>query len=342
MLMSWPGSLVVSCAMAIAIAIGVAAPASGAAVGACHVSPIVADLGRSVRFYRDLLGLELAAAPQPGPLPWDTTRELLDLHGLPNARLRYASLRIPGVRCGIEPAEFDRVDRKPVRRRMQDPGAVTLILLVRDIDAAFARLKAAGVPVATTGGAPVMPSPTSKTRAVIVEDPDGHFVELAQLEPPPSTTVPASSNVFDIRFRITVGALEPAVQYYRDHLGISGKPGAFAKSTGVMAMMGLPDTAEYRMSVTPIPGSTLIFELLELRGLEAATVRTRIQDPGAYRLQLNVDDIDATIAALGSVGSRVISTGGTPVSMTPGRPRRVAVVPDPNGLFLVLQQGPLP
>jgi len=39
--------------------------------------------------------------------------------------------------------------------------------------------------IVTTGGAPVNPSPTSSTRAVIVEDPDGHFVELAQLEPTP-------------------------------------------------------------------------------------------------------------------------------------------------------------
>jgi catechol 2,3-dioxygenase-like lactoylglutathione lyase family enzyme len=338
--MSWPKSFAVSCSMAIAI--GVAAPASGAVVGACNVSPIVADLDRSMRFYRDLLGLEVSPPPSAGRLPWDASRELRELHGLPNARLRSFTARIPGARCGIEPVEFDAIDRKPVRWRMQDAGAVTLILLVRDIDAAFARLKAAGVPVATTGGAPVAPSPTSKTRAVIVTDPDGHFVELAQLEPAPATTVPASSNVFDIRFRITVSALEPAVQYYRDHLGISGKPGTFAKSTGVMAMMGLPDTAEYRMSVTPIPGSTLIFELLELRGLETAVVRPRIQDPGAYRLQLDVDDIDATITALSGAGSRAISAKGTPVNLTPGRPRRVAVVPDLNNLFLVLQHGALP
>jgi len=47
--------------------------------------------------------------------------------------------------------------------------------------------------IVTTGGAPVKPSPTSSTRAVIVEDPDGHFVELAQLDPTPASarTVPS-------------------------------------------------------------------------------------------------------------------------------------------------------
>ena len=323
-----------------AMSMTIAAPAAGAVVGACHVSPIVADLDRSLRFYRDLLGLEVSPAPPAGALPWDTSRELRDLHGLPDARLRYFTARIPGARCGIEPVEFDKVDRKPISLRMQDPGAVTLILLVRDIDAAFARLKAAGVAAVTTGGAPVMPSPTSKTRAVIVRDPDGHFVELAQLDPLPATSVPSSSNIIDIRFRVTVGDLDRTVQYFQDHLGIPGKPGAFASSKGVMAMMGLPETVEYRLSMGPIPGSTLILEFLELKGLDRAPSRARIQDPGAYRLQLNVDNIDAATAALKSAGSAVIAAAGTPVRMTLAQPWRLAIMPDLNNLFLVLQQGP--
>lgn len=291
-----------------------------------------------MRFYRDLLGLEVSPVPPAAGVAWDTSRELLDLHGLPNARLRYFSARIPGVQCGIEPVEFDTADRKPITLRMQDRGAVTLILLVRDIDAAFARLKAGGVTVVTTGGAPVMPSPTSKTRAVIVKDPDGHFVELAQLDPAPATNVPISSNIFDIRFRVTVGDLDRTVRYFQDHLGIPGKPGAFASSTGVMAMMGLPETAEYRLSMAPIPGSTLILEFLELKGIDRAAIRARIHDPGAYRLQLNVDNIDAAVAALTSAGSAVISTAGIPIRITLGRPSRLAILPDLNNLFLVLQQ----
>ena len=138
------------------------------------------------------------------PLPWDEDPGHLHLHGLPQARLRFIGARMPGIRCGVELVEINNVERTPVRRRMQDPGAVTLILLVRDLDAAFAKLKAAGVPVVTTGGAPLAMSATNKTRAVIVQDPDGHFVELAQLDPLPATTAPASSNVIGIRLRVTV------------------------------------------------------------------------------------------------------------------------------------------
>jgi len=325
-------------ACAIAVVTLVQTRAAGVVIGACHVSPIVADLDRSLRFYRDVLGLEVSAAPPSGPIPWDTSVELLQLHGLPTARLRYFAARVPGTRCGIEPVEFANVDRRPVQRRMQDPGAVTLILLVRDLDAAFARLTAAGVTVVTTGGAPVEPSPTSKTRAVIVKDPDGHFVELAQLVPVPATEAPASSNVIDIRFRVTVADVERTTQYYRDHLGVAATPGAFARSAGVMAMMGLPDTVEYRMAVTQVPGSTLILEFLDLKGIERAVLPTRVQDPGGYRLQLSVADIDTTLAALKTSGSKIISTAGTPVRMTFERPWRLAAVEDVNNLFLILQQ----
>jgi catechol 2,3-dioxygenase-like lactoylglutathione lyase family enzyme len=162
---------------------------SGAVVGACHISPIVSDLDRSGRFYRDLLGMDLMPAPAPGPLPWDTDPGHLDLHGLPNARLRFIQARMPGVRCGIELVEFAGVDRNPVRRRYQDPGAATIILMVRDIDSAFAALKNGGARIVTTGGAPIGMSTANRTRAVTVEDPDGHFVELAQIDPAPASTV---------------------------------------------------------------------------------------------------------------------------------------------------------
>jgi catechol 2,3-dioxygenase-like lactoylglutathione lyase family enzyme len=313
-------------------------PVAAQVIGACHISPVVSNLDRSLRFYRDLLGLEVTTAT---PLSWDDNRALRELHGLPDVRLRYFSARVPGARCGIEPVEFDTQDRAARPWRMQDPGAVTLILLVRDIDTAFAKLKAANVPVVTTGGAPMLPSPTSKSRAVIVRDPDGQFVELAQLVPAPPTTVPDTSNVFDMRFRVTVTDVGERIRYYQEHLGISMKAGTFAAAPGVMAMMGLPDTAEWAVTMTPIPGSTLVHEFLEIKGLDRQPVTTRIQDPGSYRLQLTVKDLGATLASMSRSGSRALAAGGAPTRMTIGQSTQLlAAVPDPNGTFLVLRQGP--
>jgi catechol 2,3-dioxygenase-like lactoylglutathione lyase family enzyme len=312
----------------LAVVFASALPSAAAVTGACHVSPIVADLDRSLRFYRDLLGLERASS-QTDSGGWDTGRELMALHGLRKGRLRSAVLHVPGAPCGIELVQFDQVDRDAVRRRMQDPGAVTLILLVRDIDALFARLRAARVDVATTGGAPVTPSPTSKSRAVIVKDPDGHFVELAQLVPLPPTSVPSTSNVFDLRFRVTVSDLDEAVRYYREGLGIEGKSAPFSAGAGVMAMMGLPASVEYRVNMTTIPGSSLILEFIELKGIERRTRTGRVQDPGSYRLQLNVDNIDRTLEGARKVGARTISTAGAPAAMS--------AMQDLNNFFLILR-----
>jgi catechol 2,3-dioxygenase-like lactoylglutathione lyase family enzyme len=198
---------------------------------------------------------------------------------------------------------------------------------VRAVDAHCAKLKAARGDVATTGGAPVLPSPTSKSRAVIVRDPDGNFVELAQLDPLPAASVATTSNVFDIRFRVTVNDLDEAVRYYRDALGIEGKSAAFTAGAGVMAMMGLPASAEYRVNMTTIPGSSLILEFLELKGIERRTQPGRVQDPGSYRLALTVDSIDDAIEGLRKAGARVISTAGSQ-----------ALAQDLNNVFLVLQK----
>lgn len=310
--------------------------------GACHISPIVDNLDKSARFYHDLLGLDLVPTPPAGPLPWDRDPGHLHLHGTEGARLRFIGARMPGVRCGIELVEFGNINRSAVQRRIQDPGAVTLILLVRDLDSLFGRLKRAGVRVVTTGGAPIAMSATNRTRAVIVKDPDGHFVELAELDPPPSTTLPASSHVIGLRLRITVGDLDRTVAYYQRLLGIEGRTRPASRDMNVAAMMGLPE-AQYRLSVAEIPGSTLLLEFLEFSGIKKDVVRARVQDPGSFRLQLNVRDIDATLAGLSLAGGRIISTKNQPARMTfGGKPWRLAVVDDLNNLFLVLQQGPNP
>ena len=107
---------------------------------------------------------------------------------------------------------------------------------------------------------------TNKVRAVVVRDPDGHFVELLQPDTLPAGPAPGA---IDARLRLTVDDLDRAVALYRDALGfhqvsISG----FTNDRTGMDLLGLPQGGEYRYASLQVPGSKLSIELIEFRGIE--------------------------------------------------------------------------
>ena len=327
------------------LAQGPAAPAgptpTGLIVGSGNFfSPIVGDLGAAVAFYRDGLGLDV----QGDPANAETNPALRNMFGLPDASLRWQVGRPAGMRTGVEIVEIKKAAGKPLERRYQDVGAFSLIAIVRDLDATFGRLKQLRAPVVTRGGAPITVG-TGKAKAVIVKDPDGHFLELFQPDPlPPATATPAP-NVIEVRVRLSVADLDKETKLYVDTLGMAVRqPGTFEKTPAVLDMMGLPKTAEYRASMFTVPTTGLVFELIDFKGVDRKTVRGNIQDPGSTRMQLQVRDVDATIAALKQAGGAVVSTGGTTVEL-PGRggaTTKVAIVREPSNLFLVLLQAAAP
>src|SRR6185295_16085692 len=167
------------------------APASDVVIGSGSFSPIVADLEKPLAFYNDLLG---GTAPAATPA-WGADAALLNFLGVPGSQIRVGNVRIPGSVTRVEIVDFKDIERKPVKPRLQDPGAVRLILIVRNVDALLSHLKERGVVVVTAGGAPVSLSAPAKGRAVVVKDPDGFFIELLQPDSLPETTAPATSNV---------------------------------------------------------------------------------------------------------------------------------------------------
>lgn len=315
-----------------------AAPPGDVVVGSGSYSPIVQDLDKAIEFYGILLGLTVPPAQTPGPRPFGSDPALLNMFGMPGAQLRYVTARIPGATVGVEMVEVKGLDRTAVHPRPQDPGGTTLILLVRDINAAFAPLKRAGVRVITPGGEPLAFGQENRARGIIVADPDGHFVELLQPNPLPETTAPADSNVIGARVRVTIADTDRTVHIYKDVLQFQPQVGAFG-SIPLLDLMGLKG-AELRLTNAQIPGSTLRLEFIELKGVEGTAIRPRLQDPGATRLQMRVRDLDAAIEKMKANGSTVISAGGQPATLQGGI--RAAIMPDPNGLFFVLLQAAAP
>jgi catechol 2,3-dioxygenase-like lactoylglutathione lyase family enzyme len=302
-----------------------------------YFSPIVADLDKAIAFYR-AVGFEFQGEPANA----DANPQLRAMFGLPDARLRYQigrALPIPG---GVEIIEVSRADGEPVARRMQDPGAITLVATVRDVDATFARVKQLGAPVVTVSGAPVKVGPVG--RMVVVQDPAGHFVELVQPETLTDAQAAATGNVVAVRVRFGVSDVESAVRLYRDALGLHelAPVGEYGDNAAVLDALGLR-AGEFRVGQLEVPTSGLQFTLIDFKGVERQTKLAGIEDPGSTRIQLRVTDIDAAVAGLAKAGGTFVSTGGKPLELPAGNATlKVGIVRDPDNLFLVLIQAPPP
>jgi catechol 2,3-dioxygenase-like lactoylglutathione lyase family enzyme len=301
-------------------------------------SPIVANLDEAVRFYRDGLGFEFQGEPSNA----DSNPQLRAMFGLPDARLRWQIGRAPGIPGGVEIVEISGAGGERLNRRIQEPGTVVLIVVVRDADATLARLEALGAPVVTRGGKPVTLTPTN-LRSVAVQDPDGHFVLLLQPLNIPATA-PGTGHILNVRVRHTVADLDAALALYRDAL-LGGRSTIevtppYTTSRPVTEVLALPRGTQWRYSTLTVPTSRLPIELIEFQGNHRPRP-FNIADPGATRIQLRVADIDAAAAALVDAGGTFISTGGRPVDLPAGEGTvEVGIVRDPDGLFVVLIDSP--
>jgi catechol 2,3-dioxygenase-like lactoylglutathione lyase family enzyme len=144
-------------------------------IAADHTGITVANIDRSLAFWRDVLGFELShRAHQTG----DLAREIT---GVPGAEISIAVLKAPGHKIELleylAPPDRKRVDLKPC-----DVGSVHVALTVDNLDAVLSTIaasgwKAAGEPQTLKSG------PNAGKRVVYVRDPDGTTIELMQ--PPP-------------------------------------------------------------------------------------------------------------------------------------------------------------
>ena len=144
--------------------------------GFFHTGFTVADLARSLRFYRDLLGFEVVAEQVA------EAEYLGRVVGFPGVRIKMAFLRVPGDGHRLELLEYLTHPGEPTPRETNRPGNGHICLYVDDLAALHARLAAAGVtfmsePVDITAGV------NKGARAVYARDPDGFTVELLQRPP---------------------------------------------------------------------------------------------------------------------------------------------------------------
>jgi catechol 2,3-dioxygenase-like lactoylglutathione lyase family enzyme len=303
------------------------AKAEGAVIGTGTFTGFVENMDRSLAFYHDAFGMEVPALPASGARPYNPPNpQLFTWFDIVGARERHQSARVPGTRVTVELMEIQDVEHKTIPLRIQDPGAATLVFVVRDVDAMLARARQAGASIATPGGKPIVLDDGGC--AILIRDVDSRFIELRQPASTTTAAAPPTGDILDMRVSIAVNDMSQTIRAYRDVLGfaVEGET-KFAADQPTRLLTGL-SKAEVRRSRVQAPGSMLWIEFVEFKGVDRSPLRMRIQDRGAARLQLRAQNIDALVARIKDAGMKV----GEAIPIPPNL--KGALVADPNNFFL--------
>ena len=108
-----------------------------------NLAHAVESLDKTVPFYRDVIGLPVNGRDPLAAQPQALNEDMSRFTATKGANFRAATFRIPNAPFGFELTEFTGAPRKAIQPRLQDPGAATLVLQIRDMDKMVAKLKAA-------------------------------------------------------------------------------------------------------------------------------------------------------------------------------------------------------
>jgi len=142
-------------------------------VGFNHFSATVADMDRALKFWRELLGLELLGQ---GVAEYEYLDRIVGLKG---TRIEWAELALPGGGM-IELFRYLSPPGKPLAGRVNDPGKTHLCLNVQDLDGLIDKLHAAGIRSAHSEPVEIPRGNWRGIRCVYVFAPDDVVVELVE------------------------------------------------------------------------------------------------------------------------------------------------------------------
>jgi len=298
-----------------------------------HAIHAVDDLDTTLAFYREVFGLK----GTPNDFPNPAVPQLTDA---PGVTLRLSMMPLPGA-MRFELTHFKGLERKPARAAYTDPGAASLVLYVRDLDAVVANSKKANAPIVTTGGAPIeIATAKGKARSIVVRDPDGFFVQVIQETPAPGAP---EGNVHRVSLAYTMESAEATAKFYNGMMGLElTGPSAFSKDPAMLRLIGAPEGTEFRKLTGVIPGPPADVEFTEFRGVPRTKFHLRVRDPGAPAMAIQVINLTGMVAQMKAAGTHLISANGQIVNF--GNGTHNIFVEDPNGMNIELfeRSGPVP
>ncbi len=139
-------------------------------VGIHHTAISTPDLDRAIAFYRDLFGFEVEF-----DFPWDESNEdFKRTHAAPETKGRVVMLARDAARLEIFEYQKPAPNAADPDRDNAAQGICHFCIEVKDIDAEYARLKAAGMPFQSE------PVPQAYIKCCYGRDPDGNIIELIE------------------------------------------------------------------------------------------------------------------------------------------------------------------
>jgi catechol 2,3-dioxygenase-like lactoylglutathione lyase family enzyme len=284
----------------------------------------VADLERSVRFYHDVLGMDL---PRPAG-DWQTTEGVLKMYNAEGGKFRVANAQIPNSPMRVELVEFQGVERRPVRRAWGAPGTSVLMLTVSALAPVEERLTASHTPVA------VSLKTACDGRGLVAQDPDGFAVMVVErkgTDPAPKGDLKGTSNFTGLKFGYLVSGDAVAKGPFAA-LGL----GAQARNSTCRPVEEVLLNEGGATSTVTLPGGFEIWLAQSgTKGPNAGGSGTGVspRDPGAAVLRLMVADVDKSVEALRQARVSVVSAGGA-VQTLPPAGLRATILRAPDDLLI--------
>jgi catechol 2,3-dioxygenase-like lactoylglutathione lyase family enzyme len=323
---------------------------AGKVVGLAGVGRMVADLDRSVAFYK-AIGFSLDPAADTA---WRKDGDLDHLYGVHGIQIRTAMMFILNEASGQRFVVYLR-QLKGIRRQnlaghtAWEPGATHFSLVVPDAQLLWSQLQAAGMLRARSwGGRLIAPPGQTKGRIAYLTDPDGLDIELLNRRP---ALAPGTAGSADPDTQPGVGHAGIVVldlgkgrAFYGDLLG--GQPqkadspwlkGDFFDSVvgGHGNIMRVYDES---FPEAAAPAVHLNFALIEFQNRKQPVKNYRITDIGVGYVAFEVTGLNELLRRAKAAGAKVVSTPGR---VTARDGTREIMIRDPDvGGFVELFEKP--
>jgi glyoxylase I family protein len=258
-------------------------------LGVVHVNVNCSELSRSLRFYRDLVGLAPLVHTNPGPQDGAG-------FGLPG-RIAWDAWLLHDARGPLGPA-VDLLEWKqppPAGKPAAEAnqlGMFRLCLSVPDVDPVYARLVAAGVPCLSAPVAAPIDASLS-VRFFCARDPDGTAIEFIQ-------DLGAPGELRLMHVNVNCSDLGRSGEWYRRVLGLATL-GRSSPGPVDGAGFGWNGPCEWQAEFLAVPGAVdpFIVDLLEWKTPRPTGAPPgRANQLGLFRLAFLVEDAHAAHAEL--------------------------------------------